>query len=214
MNSIVDGVTAKLAEDHPNTGPGVAHALSKVGWGALVVASSLPIRDVDAHLDRAGKVIANRGASGIDGFVSTALGVAGVVERTAALSGDLSLLHDSNGFLADGLDDLVLVVVDNGGGGLFDNLPQASHAPDFERLFIAGQNRDLALLAAFHGLAYAVCEDAAGLPAIVDASLLTGGRHLIRVPVDRRSDLEARRDLDDAARAVVSSGPTQYGQHR
>ncbi|MGB8362829.1 MAG: 2-succinyl-5-enolpyruvyl-6-hydroxy-3-cyclohexene-1-carboxylic-acid synthase, partial [Acidimicrobiia bacterium] len=105
----------------PMTGAHVVAALNRVDWGALVVASSLPVREVDAHLTRGGKVFANRGASGIDGFVSTSFGVASVISRTVALTGDLSLLHDSNGFIHEGAFDLTLVVVDNDGGGLFDS---------------------------------------------------------------------------------------------
>jgi 2-succinyl-5-enolpyruvyl-6-hydroxy-3-cyclohexene-1-carboxylate synthase len=75
------------------SGGAVAVVLNDIDWQALVVASSLPIREVDAHLTRAGPVFANRGASGIDGFVSSALGVASTHQRTLALTGDLSLLH-------------------------------------------------------------------------------------------------------------------------
>jgi 2-succinyl-5-enolpyruvyl-6-hydroxy-3-cyclohexene-1-carboxylate synthase len=191
--------------DHPGlSGAGVAHTLDRVDWGCLVVASSLPIREVDAHLTRPGSIMANRGASGIDGFVSTAMGVASAVPRTLALSGDLSLLHDANGFLNDGNGDLTMVVINNDGGGLFDSLPQAAHAPDYERLFLTPQRRDLAALARFHGLDYQSAEGLDQLAAIVESRLGSGQESLIEAPVDRGFDLAVRRSLDEAGRSAMA----------
>lgn len=183
-----------VAMERPS-GPAVARALDSVSWGSLVVASSLPIRDVDAHVTRAGPIYANRGASGIDGFVSTALGVASSRERTLALCGDLSLLHDSNGFMIDVEIDLTIVVIDNGGGGLFDLLPQAAHAPHYERLFVADPDRDPQKLAAFHDLEFHEATSLDDMVAAVEQGLGAGGLNLISVPVDRTYDLEVRRRL-------------------
>lgn len=174
------------------SGGGVAHAMNHVGRGALVVASSLPVREVDAHLTTPGPVFANRGASGIDGFVSTALGVAAVTPRTVALTGDLSLLHDSNGFLHDGATDLTIVVVDNSGGGIFDSLPQAGHAPEFERLFITPPRRDLAELLGFHGARVVVATEPQKLSEALDEAVARSGLDAVIVPVDRGYDLEVR----------------------
>jgi len=116
-----------------------------------------------------------------------------VLPRTLALSGDLSLLHDSNGFLHDGQVDLTLVVVDNGGGGLFDSLPQASHAPDFERLFVTPPHRDLAALASFHGARAHRVGSRPELIAAISTGLDAPGLDVVIVPVDRAHDLEARR---------------------
>lgn len=190
------------------TGPGLAMTLNGCNWETLVVASSLPIRDVDTQVTRAGAILANRGASGIDGFVSTALGVASAGSRTLALSGDLSLLHDSNGFLASESPDLVMVVVDNGGGGLFDLLPQARHAPGFERLFTTPPKRDLSRLAAFHELTYAETGELSRLASLVEAGQEGGGVTVIRVPVDRLADAATREALDEiGAQAVRSVHP-------
>lgn len=178
------------------SGAAVAWALNGVAWESLVVASSLPVREVDAHLVRSGPVHANRGLSGIDGFVSTALGVAGERRRTLALAGDLSLLHDANGFLHDGQVDMTLVVVDNNGGGLFDSLPPARHGPEYERLFVAPPHRDLEVLARFHGLDYAEAADPMQLQELCESSLDRGGVQLIRVGVDRTDDLAVRNELD------------------
>ena len=190
----MDGV---LASADAMSGALVAATLNDVDWHSLVAASSLPIREVDAHLRRSGPVFANRGASGIDGFVSTALGVASRRPRTLALAGDLSLLHDSNGFLHDASSDLTFVVVDNQGGGLFDSLPQAAHAPDYERLFVTNPNRDLEALARFHGLGYAEASDPETLEIAAGEALERPGIDLIRVPVDRAYDLRVRAQLED-----------------
>jgi 2-succinyl-5-enolpyruvyl-6-hydroxy-3-cyclohexene-1-carboxylate synthase len=187
----------------PPSGGGVAFALNQVDWGCLVVGSSLPIREVDAHLTRAGTVIANRGASGIDGFVSTALGAASAIPRAVGLAGDLTLLHDGNGYLCDRVGDLVMVVVNNGGGGLFDSLPPARHAPDYERLFVTPHRRDLGGFAAFHGLGHSVVDDLAALPSVVGDGLDKGGAWLVEVPVDRGVDLSQRGALEAAARSAL-----------
>jgi 2-succinyl-5-enolpyruvyl-6-hydroxy-3-cyclohexene-1-carboxylate synthase len=179
------------------SGANVVVALNDVEWGSLVVASSLPIREVDAHLMRPGPVYANRGASGIDGFASTALGIAGEVERTLALTGDLSLLHDSNGFINDADIDLTIIVIDNGGGGLFDSLPQARHAPDFDRLFVAPPNRSFADLAQFHRLRFHEATSGPSLQEKARRALGREGLDLIRVAVDRDFDLGLRRQLDE-----------------
>ncbi len=185
------------------TGAAIAKSLGDSSWETLVVGSSLPIREVDAHLSRSGDVIANRGASGIDGFVSTALGVSSTRRRTVAVTGDLGLLHDANGFLTDTDDDLVMVVVDNDGGGLFDGLPQAEHAPSYERLFVTPQHRDLAKLAEFHDLSYVEVGKISELAIAVDVRLEAGGKSLIRIPVSRMVDLEMRQMLDNAAGSAV-----------
>jgi 2-succinyl-5-enolpyruvyl-6-hydroxy-3-cyclohexene-1-carboxylate synthase len=182
----------------------VARHLGRVGKERLVAASSMPIRDVDAHTTGVGKVIANRGASGIDGFVSTALGVASTGDRTVALAGDLSLLHDAGGFVTDTAGNVVFVVIDNGGGGLFDLLPQAVHAPSFERLFVTPHGLDLARLASGYGLDALVCDQLDSLPGVVDGLLDEGGTRLVIVPVDREEDLRIRRSLDDTSREVCA----------
>lgn len=208
--SVVDSAVQKAALAYIRgleepTGAGIAATLDHCQWDTLVVASSLPIRDVDSLLTRSGKVVGNRGASGIDGFVSTALGVATSGSETVALSGDLSLLHDSNGFLASEKPNLVLVVVDNGGGGLFDLLPQAVHAPGFERLFVTPPDRSLERLARFHEVGYSEVAELSELPDQVSSGHRDGGVTLLRIPVDRQADLACRHELDEIGRATTAS---------
>jgi 2-succinyl-5-enolpyruvyl-6-hydroxy-3-cyclohexene-1-carboxylate synthase len=197
MRAALDG---HLDEVDGWTGPRVAKAMS--GWqGQMVVASSLPIRDVDAHTVGADRVLANRGASGIDGFVSTALGAASVGDRTVALSGDLSFLHDLGGFVADHTPGLVFVVIDNGGGGLFDLLPQATHAPGYERLFFAPHGRNLVALSAAHGLK----AETVGPDDRLEDRLHSATPLVLVVPVDRHLDVATRRALEAKASEMMGS---------
>jgi 2-succinyl-5-enolpyruvyl-6-hydroxy-3-cyclohexene-1-carboxylate synthase len=186
---------AVLAEGTAMTGGSVAASCNEIDWGALVVGSSLPIREVETHVQKPGPVFANRGASGIDGFVSTALGVASVMPRTLAVAGDLTFLHDGNGLVVDTEIDLTAIVIDNHGGGLFDNLPQRRHAPDFERLFITPSRRDMAALARFHGARVETVDRPGALVPAVEAGLARGGVDVIVAAVDREVDLALRRQL-------------------
>jgi 2-succinyl-5-enolpyruvyl-6-hydroxy-3-cyclohexene-1-carboxylate synthase len=176
----------------------------------LVVASSMPIRDVDRFaIPRGGiRVLANRGASGIDGFVSTTLGIAlaSPPAPVVALTGDLSLLHDANGFLlapdAERVD-ATFVVVDNDGGGIFSFLPQAAFGGSFERLFGTPHGRDLADLARFHGLGYTEVTAASRLSSAVRAAIGAGGVQLVHVRTERAANLELHRRLTAAVHAAV-----------
>jgi 2-succinyl-5-enolpyruvyl-6-hydroxy-3-cyclohexene-1-carboxylate synthase len=94
------------------------------------------------------------------------------------------------------------VVVDNGGGGLFDLLPQSEHAPSFDRLFITPHGLDLSHLAAVYGIDSTITDDVAVLGEEMESRLEAHGAHLIVVPVEREADLKARRSMDDTARAV------------
>src|SRR5207249_5828059 len=119
------------------------------------------------------RALGNRGASGINGFASTALGVAlAGGGPTFALAGDLSLIHDQNGLLMARSEpiDLVLVVANNDGGGIFEFLPQAELPEHFERLFITPHGLDLSLLARLHGGRYARVERASELGPAVRAA--------------------------------------------
>ena len=108
--------------------------------GTIMVSASMPMRDLEwfgPTLEAPPTVMANRGANGIDGVVSTALGLAATGRRTFALLGDVAFLHDVSGLV--NLPDLpcTFVVVDNGGGGIFSFLPQAEvlEHDQFELLF-------------------------------------------------------------------------------
>jgi 2-succinyl-5-enolpyruvyl-6-hydroxy-3-cyclohexene-1-carboxylate synthase len=144
----------------PLSEPAVARHLTRVlpPGSALVASSSMPVRDVEWFGTSRADVrhLANRGANGIDGVVSTAVGVAAAGVRTALLIGDVAFLHDSNGLLglADRGLDLTVVVLDNDGGGIFSFLPQRHQLPGerFEQLFGTPHGLDLVALARAHGV--------------------------------------------------------------
>lgn len=183
----------------PRTARDLAAALPD--GSVLVAASSMPVRDLDQFMaPRAGlRVLGNRGASGIDGFVSTALGVALATDGpAAALAGDLSVLHDQNGFLLAERPDLVLVVINNDGGGIFSFLPPAQHRASFETLFGTPHGIDLAGLAGVYGLAHTRIERAGDLVPAVDHHLAGGGVTLVEVRTQRPANVALHRRLTAA----------------
>ncbi|HUZ26461.1 MAG TPA: 2-succinyl-5-enolpyruvyl-6-hydroxy-3-cyclohexene-1-carboxylic-acid synthase [Streptosporangiaceae bacterium] len=189
--------------------------------GALLWAgSSLPIRDLDRHLaPRPGlRVLASRGASGIDGLVSSAIGAAlahqaGGGGPAVALLGDLALLHDAAGLVLgpeEPRPDLCLIVVNNDGGGIFSGLEQAAFAGPFERVFGTPHGTDLRQLAGAVGLRYVRVTRPAELP----GALLEGaaGLRLVEVRTDRAAGTALRASLGRAAAAVTHAAVTQVAQ--
>lgn len=175
--------------------------------GVLVVGSSMPVRDLDAYMPPAEvTVISNRGASGIDGFVSTALGVAATAGRpVVALCGDLSLLHDANGFLVDPRPSCVFVVVNNDGGGIFSFLPPAAFPESFERVFGTPHGRSLERLAALYDLSYQRVSHPSTLGDLVASGLEAGGVWLLEIRTDRTANVAAHRVLDAVAAATLDA---------
>jgi 2-succinyl-5-enolpyruvyl-6-hydroxy-3-cyclohexene-1-carboxylate synthase len=178
----------------------------------LVASSSMPIRDLEWYVRPSGplEVAANRGANGIDGVVSTAVGLA-LADRdrpTALLVGDLAFLHDSNGLLGASSRrvDLVVVVVDNDGGGIFSFLPPAAAvAPDrFEQLFGTPHGLDLVALAAAYGAQAAAVDDVEGA---VRGALAAGGVHVLVARTDRAANVDVHRRLNAAVAAAVATAP-------
>ena len=186
--------------------PAVAFQTARLATDQLVVASSMPIRDVEGYAFEAPPLVANRGASGIDGIVSTALGASTGAGPGLALIGDLSLLHDSNGFLTSPRPECVFVVIDNSGGGIFSFLPQAEHVgDDFERLFATPHGRDLAVLADFHGLGHRVVERGEDLAEAVLESQKEGGCSLVVVRTDRNANVGEHRRLERVAATALAN---------
>ncbi|HVF33468.1 MAG TPA: thiamine pyrophosphate-binding protein, partial [Acidimicrobiales bacterium] len=195
------------------TEPGVARALTSAlsADETLFVSSSMPSRDVEwyGHPSSAPRVHANRGANGIDGIVSSALGcaVASGPSPTVCLLGDLAFLYDAGGLLGAAGRGVTctFVVVDNGGGGIFSFLPQAAALPveRFEQLFGTPQSVDLVALAAAHGLRAVVVDRAADVAPAVRASIATGGVGLVVVRTDRTANVAVHDELHAAVAAAV-----------
>jgi 2-succinyl-5-enolpyruvyl-6-hydroxy-3-cyclohexene-1-carboxylate synthase len=170
----------------------------------------MPVRDVEWYAaPRDGiRIESNRGANGIDGVVSTAVGVAlGTGGPTALLIGDVAILHDANGLLAAASRgiDLTVVVVDNDGGGIFEFLPQASSVerPRFEQLFGTPHDVDVLALAAAHGLPGLDVLAADDLAPVVAASVREGGVRVIRVRTDRQANVTLHDELHRAVAAAI-----------
>jgi 2-succinyl-5-enolpyruvyl-6-hydroxy-3-cyclohexene-1-carboxylate synthase len=180
--------------------------------GALLwAASSLPVRDLDQQMTpRAGlTVLASRGTSGIDGTVSTAIGAALAHQRrgggpAAALLGDLAFLHDAPGlFLGPGESrpDLVLVVVNNDGGGIFSLLEQAEYGGPFERVFGTPHGAALTSLAAAAGLPAVTVDRAADL----GPALRGEGIRVLEVRTSRAEGAALRRELRAACTEAAAA---------
>ena len=191
--------------------PAIARALATMApaGARIVVSSSMPIRDVEwfGPPDQRAEVLSNRGANGIDGVLSTALGVAAAgTGPVVALLGDLAFLYDAGALLWAAARDvsLTVVVVDNGGGGIFSFLPQAAALPRdrFERYWGTPHGVDLLAIAGAYGADATLVESRADLD-----RLLTGlgkpGLSVAVVRSDRRANVEAHERLNAAVAAAV-----------
>jgi len=123
----------------------------------LFISSSMPVRDVEFFWrasDRQIRPYFNRGANGIEGSLSTALGMAHCNQPGVMLTGDLALLHDTNGFLLQQhfVGHLTIVLINNNGGGIFEMLPIAQFDPPFETFFATPQTIDFPRLCATYGV--------------------------------------------------------------
>lgn len=178
--------------------------------GNLVVSSSMPIRDLEWYGDRRDdvRILANRGANGIDGVTSTAVGVAiGSVAPTVCVIGDVAFLHDTNGLLGIGRRELpiCIVVIDNDGGGIFSFLPQADEldADRFEQLFGTPHSVDLSGLARAHGLDVARALDHGSLVAILDKWREFPRPLVVLARSERGQNLLDHRAINDAVRRAL-----------
>ncbi len=197
--------------------PALAHRLFAVlpAGATLVVSSSMPVRDIESFAlprSQPPRVVSNRGANGIDGVVSTALGVAlASGGPTVALVGDLAFLHDVSALVrASGSSpDLTVVVADNGGGGIFSFLDPATvlDSGTFETLFGTPQATDPAAVAAGFGWSVITVEagaDPTVFDEAVERGLAEGGCSVVCVRLPGRADNVAEhRRVNDAVVAAV-----------
>ena len=209
---VIDEVLAGHREPvEPSVARGLLAALP--AGAALVVSSSMPVRDLEWYGEAGAEVevFSNRGANGIDGVVSTAVGVALADPHrpVALLIGDVAFLHDTNGLLTltDRALNLTLVVVDNDGGGIFSFLPQASavDAERFELLYGTPHGVSIPGLAGIHGIASWSIEEMADLaPAVVRATASLGVS-LLHVRTDRATNVAVHDELHRAV--AIALGP-------
>ncbi|GAA1632346.1 2-succinyl-5-enolpyruvyl-6-hydroxy-3-cyclohexene- 1-carboxylic-acid synthase [Georgenia ruanii] len=198
----------------------VARAAGRSGPRVLVAGSSNTVRDLDVvaapwHPDHHPVAVANRGLAGIDGTVATATGLAlGLEEPVRALMGDLTFLHDAGALLRGRLEDevdLQVVVLNDGGGGIFATLEHGApaRAAQFERIFGTPQQADLARLAEAYGARHTPVEDGGQLREVLARPVR--GRSVVEVTVDRAGLREHRADLRrrvaEAVRAALAGAP-------
>jgi 2-succinyl-5-enolpyruvyl-6-hydroxy-3-cyclohexene-1-carboxylate synthase len=191
------------------TEPALHRALGQAhADGDLVyTASSMPIRDQEAFLGSETTdvlFLCNRGANGIDGLLSSGIGAAQASGRpTTILSGDLGLLHDIGGLAAlrDVSTPVRVVVIDNGGGGIFHFLPQekALASDEFEALLGTPRGVSVEKAAALFDLSHHRLESLADLP---DA--LAAGTGLIEVSTDRTTNVTSHRHLQERVQAALA----------
>jgi 2-succinyl-5-enolpyruvyl-6-hydroxy-3-cyclohexene-1-carboxylate synthase len=174
----------------------------------LVVSSSMPIRDVEWFgFTTAGVTVhSNRGTNGIDGVISTAVGVAiSTKAQVTVLIGDVACLHDSNGLLALNRRDvdLTIVVTNNDGGSIFSFLPQAQIVSnsDFELLYGTPHGASFEHLAATHGISYECVTTVKDLAKTLQQS----GTRLIEVPCDRFANVSQHEALQSAVVDAVEA---------
>ena len=182
----------------------------------LMLAASSPVRDWQtfAAADLGSRrCFSFRGASGIDGTLSLALGLARVQGPTVLICGDLALQHDSNGWLlaSEASPPLLVLLIDNAGGGIFAQLPIASVASNaLDQLFAMPQRHDPLALAAAHAVPARQLTRLEDLPSALEWGLAQQRTALLRVCTDRSADAELRRQLREitAAALLQSRGGT------
>ncbi len=169
----------------------------------LFVGNSMPVRDLDTFFwqsEHPLTIMGNRGANGIDGVVSSALGASAAnthKDATVLVIGDLSFLHDLNGLLAAHLHklNLTIVLVNNDGGGIFSFLPQASHPEHFEQLFGTPTGLDFRLAIQMYGGDYTRIKTWEEYRKAIQRGITLGGLQVIEVPTERESNVKMHRQL-------------------
>ena len=165
----------------------------------LFLANSMPVRDVEYFWpagDRRLAPFCSRGANGIDGTLSTALGVAHGAAPAVLLTGDLALLHDTNGFLIRPKfrGSLTIVLINNRGGGIFEHLPVAAFNPPFEEFVATPQEADFARLASAYGVEHVKVRDWEHFTELI-AKLPATGIRVLELNTDRKRDAQTRKAL-------------------
>ncbi len=176
--------------------------------------NSMPVRDLDSFFP-GGKVpfriMANRGVSGIDGVLSSALGAAAASEKPLVLIvGDISLYHDSNGLLAaqrygDRIN-ATIILINNDGGGIFSFLPQLEEPEHFEELFGTPHGLEFRHLAAMYGLSHEITSTAAEFDAAVAKSLASPGVSLVEVQTERDKNLQDHAEIWQRVGDALATG--------
>ncbi|MEH7414617.1 2-succinyl-5-enolpyruvyl-6-hydroxy-3-cyclohexene-1-carboxylic-acid synthase [Neobacillus drentensis] len=166
----------------------------------LFVGNSMPIRDLDSFFlnnDKSIKVMANRGANGIDGTVSTAIGAAVYSKPLYLVLGDLTFFHDLNGLIAAKLYDIDIhiILVNNNGGGIFSFLPQSEHPKHFELLFGTPLNLNFEHAVKMFNGKYSKISNWDELRTLLTQSHHEKGIHVYEIETNRDRNRDEHREL-------------------
>ncbi|WP_341738120.1 2-succinyl-5-enolpyruvyl-6-hydroxy-3-cyclohexene-1-carboxylic-acid synthase [Microcoleus sp. CAWBG640] len=180
--------------------PKVSWLLSQIlpAGTPIFIANSMPVRDVEFFWQPNNLKIQpffNRGANGIDGTLSTALGISHRNQSCIMLTGDLALLHDTNGFLIKNklVGHLTIILINNNGGGIFEMLPVAKFDPPFEEFFATPQDINFAKLCATYGVEHEIIDDWELFQAKL-SFLPNRGIRVLELATNRRTDAKWRQD--------------------
>jgi 2-succinyl-5-enolpyruvyl-6-hydroxy-3-cyclohexene-1-carboxylate synthase len=203
-----------VLDGHELCEPAVAAELGSLlsDEATLFVASSMPVRDIESFWpvrEQPPRVLCNRGANGIDGTVSSAFGAAAAArEPVVLLIGDVALAHDIGGLLAArrlGLG-LTIVLVNNGGGGIFDFLPLAGVAEQevYETHVATPTGLDFARAAELYGLEHELAQDLRGLRGAIERALGAPHTTIVEVRTRRAANVDAHRRIWEATARALS----------
>lgn len=205
--------TESIAE--PFEGAALAQIMASMPVdGTVFVSSSMPVRDLDSFARGDGRplrILANRGANGIDGVISSALGVAATRETgdgpVVLVVGDLAFYHDMNGLLAARMHslDATIVVINNDGGGIFSFLPQAADSTRFEQLFGTPHGMQFEPVATLYGASYRAVGSIDELRAAVTDGIRGTGLHIVELRTDRARNVALHRDAWARVAAAVDA---------
>jgi 2-succinyl-5-enolpyruvyl-6-hydroxy-3-cyclohexene-1-carboxylate synthase len=173
---------------------------------ALFVGSSRPVRDIEAfaHPRSGVSVFANRGLAGIDGNISTVFGVTNEFERTTAILGDLTFLHDISALTNATAGNLRIFVIDNNGGGIFSTLPQANTG-NFEQLFGTPHNLDLLKVIAGFGVSVIKITNLGELRSVASKEIKGFEVVVVNVP-SRESNADQLKSITQRVSSAVRIG--------
>lgn len=208
----MDGWMGQLGE--PFEGRAIADLASLLPDGATLMAgNSMPVRDVDAFVrgtPRAVRILGNRGANGIDGVVSTALGASAAAAGPVALAvGDVSFVHDLGGLLAARAHGLraTILLLNNDGGGIFSFLPVARHRERFEHLFGTPHGLDLSAVRDLFGVGFERPATAADVRSCLGAALEREGVTVVEVRTERERNVVLHREAWAAVASAAAAVP-------
>lgn len=209
-DALTDAVARSLPRDAVGLEGRILLELAEhlTGVGGLFLGNSMPVRDAESFLPAlpaSVQVLANRGVSGIDGVVSSAAGAAaGLCKKTVLVIGDVSFYHDQNGLLAAAQNhlDLLVVLVNNDGGGIFSFLPQANY-PDTFSQFRTAHGLDFKPVVEMYGGEYQRADDWTTFRDTLPVLLERPGLRVLEVRTNIDENVRLHRELSDEVRCAV-----------